>query len=244
MGLCPVFRDDKDKIELNVETPRGTIRFSDNFVFIEVEATGPDEARYLSVALLDRYLQHLGVNQARLYTFVPLGLVGEDGGRVPLPRRLELGKFTTYDLASLRRDIEEAGSYVEFDDLTLVLAIDYYQQAQLLFSQRGLLADPFLRQHSMLISTAFLNLWKAISTIVGDPSVDSDYQSRYKNFEFDYDFFAQKIEKVRDLRNNYDVAHYSLDPTHLERVEESFGEAAVIANQVLRGYRQYLLENR
>lgn len=137
-----------------------------------------------------------------------------------LARRLDLCTFTTYDLNALRR-----------------LPLITIKQAHLLFSRRGFLTNPFFRQHSMLISTAFLNLWKAISTIVGDPSVDRDYQSRYKRLGFDYEFFTQKIEKVRDLRNHYDVAHYSLDPAHLETVEKSFGEAAQIANEVIRRYR-------
>ena len=153
---------------------------------------------------------------------------------------MDLGSVTSYNLLALESALEQAASSVAFEDLRLTLAIDYYQQALLLFGSRRLISDPLFRQHSMLISAAFLNLWKAISSIVGDPSIDNDYQSRYRNLGFDYEFFQEHIEKVRELRNDFDIAHYSLEIEDLKAVEEQFGEASQIAQEVLKRYRESL----
>lgn len=91
-----------------------------------------------------------------------------------------------------------------------------------------------------LISAVFLNLWKAVSTIVGDPSHDRDYQKRYKKFGFDYQFFTSKIQLLNKLRNSYDVAHYSLDENLLKEVDANVGEAQNIAAEVLRKYREHI----
>jgi hypothetical protein len=93
----------------------------------------------------------------------------------------------------------------------------------------------------LLIASVFLNLWKAISVIVGDPNEDSDYQRRYKKLNLDYGFFKTKIEKIRYLRNTCDVAHYSLTEESLKEIEVNFGEADSTVTEVLRRYREYLL---
>ncbi len=34
-----------------------------------------------------------------------------------------------------------------------------------------------------------------------------------------------RIETIRDLRNDYDVAHYTLDPERLQGIEAQFGQS-------------------
>lgn len=240
-GTLSRYRSEDEAIRLQLKTRRGNIRISDNFAFIEVEAPTPEAARAVCVALADRFLQHLALNTGQLFTFKPLIFEGEDRSLHPLPRSVDLGGFTSYDLHTLADHLRNAAEQTAIDDRKLVLATDYFQQALLLFTSRRSIADPMLRQHSMLISAAFLNLWKAISTVVGDPSVDSDYQSRYKAIGLDHDFFKNKIEKVRELRNNLDVAHYSLKDEDVAAVERSFEEATQVALDVIRAYRSSLI---
>lgn len=86
----------------------------------------------------------------------------------------------------------------------------------------------------MVVSAAFLNLWKAITTIVGDPSSDPDHQSRYKKFGLSFEFYREKIRRVQELRDDNDVAHHSLDLSRLDTIEREFGEATNVALEVIR----------
>jgi hypothetical protein len=69
-----------------------------------------------------------------------------------------------------------------------------------------------------------------------------DHQSRYKRFGLSYEYFVEKIKKLNDFRNDYDVAHYSIVEDRLEEVEAAFGEASSIVSEVLQQYRDHLLE--
>jgi hypothetical protein len=84
-------------------------------------------------------------------------------------------------------------------------------------------------------------LWKALSTVLGDPSADKDYQRRYKKLGFDDTFFLQKVEHVRKLRNEYDVAHYTVESEKQNRVDSDYLEAKKIVETALRAYRERLL---
>jgi hypothetical protein len=236
-GTLSTYRREDAAITLNLKSNRGVIRLRDNFAFIDVEATDSGTAFRAAASLADRFLQHFTISDGQLFTFSSLILESEDRRLHPIPRLIELGTFTAYNLDTLKAHLEEAATYLEIEDKKLILAIDYLQQALALFLNSRAIADPLYRQHSMLISSAFLNMWKAISTIVGDPSIDSDYQSRYKALGLDHDFFQTKIEKVRNLRNQYDVAHYSLDISDIDAVEHAFGEATNVALETIRRYR-------
>jgi len=153
-----------------------------------------------------------------------------------------MGSVTVYNVDGLSKDISDISDYLTLEDDRLSRAMDYFGQATLIFQSRPILTGAFSRQFSLLISSAFLNLWKAMSAIVGDPSTDKDYQKRYRSFGFDKQFFEEKIEKVRGMRNEYDVAHYSLEVEDVEQIEANFGEAQKITLEIIRQYRQNLKE--
>jgi hypothetical protein len=92
----------------------------------------------------------------------------------------------------------------------------------------------------MLVSSAFLNAWKAVTTILGDPSADRDHQRRHRDIGFGKDFSYDKVKRLTDLRNDYDVAHYSLRTDALEEVKAHYGEAIRIASEVIDQYRQHV----
>lgn len=239
-GTLPQYRMDDQAINLMFSIGKCNIQLHDNYGFVKVEADSPNEAYELATKTLDRLLRHLSLSNGILFSFQPLIFESEDSKLYPVPKYLQLTRLTMYNLESLTSQIQEAARLSALEDEKLLKAIEYFEQALLLFQHRDKIADVLSRHHALLIAAAFLNLWKAVSVIVGDPNVDSDYQSRYRTLGFDYDFFQNKIEKVRELRNNYDVAHYSLDPQDIKQVEENFGAAQKIAMDVLQQYRSRL----
>ncbi len=165
----------------------------------------------------------------------------ENGDLYPVPRNIELAYVTAYNLERMKRNIELAQEFLSLSDLKLDKAIQYFEQAIMLNKERSKIAPIFSRNHSQIVSSIFLNLWKALSVVVGDPSVDSDYQKRYKTLGFDYDYFKTKIEWIRELRNDYDVAHYSISEQEIEEIKDNFGKAQKIDVEVLQRYREVLL---
>ena len=45
---------------------------------------------------------------------------------------------------------------------------------------------------------------------------------------------------LKELRDNYDVAHYSLNPNSLKEVEKNYGIAVKIAITIIKKYRDFL----
>lgn len=241
-GSLPEYRKDNQAINSSIKLGDVQISLRDNFASVDVEASSASEAYEKAAQTIGRFLQHLSLSQGRLFTFQPLINESADGKVFPVPTYKQIASVTVYDLTRLRDDIEQAQHYYDLSDQRLERALLYFAHARFLFEKHIEIASPLSEHYTLLIASVFLNLWKAISVIVGDPSGDADYQSRYKKFGFDYEFFKNKIEKIRNMRNNYDVAHYSLTEESIKKIEASFGEADQTVTEVLRHYREYLLK--
>jgi hypothetical protein len=149
---------------------------------------------------------------------------------------------TRYNLDQVADALNSAATVAALADPTLDRALHYFEHALFFNARRRELAPPPSRHHRMIISAVFLSLWKAVTTIVGDPSRDADYQKRYRQFGLDRTFFETKIERLRTLRNDYDVAHYTPTDEQSKEIEAIYGEAVSIAAEVIRHYRDYLTQ--
>jgi hypothetical protein len=186
--------------------------------------------------VVDRFVQQLILMAGRWYGAVPLLIEGPGGEDRAAPRPVRLTAVTMYNLEELATQVEASAAAAGIDDQRLERALGYLQHALWLFTQRAEIADPFDANSVLLIASVFLNLWKAASTIVGDPSTDSDYQRRYRTLGFDREFFVNSIEPLRAVRNNYDVAHYHLDTEALQQVDASFGASVETVRRILTAY--------
>jgi tetratricopeptide (TPR) repeat protein len=241
-GTLSVYRDAADALDVQLDLEQARVRIHDNYVFIKCEALSAGEAYDKAMNLVGRILQHLSLSQGLLFSARPLILESADRKLYPVPKYIDMMKVTMYDLSKLAHDIEQAGQYQTLSDEVLARALEYFEQALLIFQSRQQIAPILSRQHSLLIASVFLNLWKAVSIIVGDPSKDKDYQRRYKELGFDYAYFQGKIERLRNLRNDYDVAHYSIAEDDIGQIEAAYGEAVRITTEVLQRYRDHLME--
>jgi hypothetical protein len=75
---------------------------------------------------------------------------------------------------------------------------------------------------------------------LGEPCVDSDYQNRFLRFGLTKGYWQDRVRPLQDVRNDFDVAHYSLSPGDIERVEKSFAVAGTVCREVLQAYVKYL----
>ncbi len=241
-GSLPEYRREDEAVSFFLRLRNVHGNFKDNFIFLTVEANSYNEAYNTAIQILVLFLQHLSLSQTRLFTYKPLIIESEDGRVYPVPKKFSLAAVTQYNLEQLKQDIQEAESFCSIQNSLLERALEYFDHALFLYDMRSQVTDVLSRHYQKLIAAVFLNLWKAVSTIVGGPNTDRDYQRRYRKLDFDYVFFTEKIEHLRNMRNSYDITHYSLDDKLLSEVDANYGAAQNIAVEVLRRYREYLLE--
>lgn len=242
-GYLPEYRTEEEGIDFSFALGNSQIHLHDNFAFVETEADTSREAYNQATKEIGKFLQHLSVSHGGLFTYRPLIIESDDGKLFPVPEYGTMGTVTIYNLERLLQDITDAQRYHNLSDQRLERALGYLGHARFLFAKRIQIANPFSEHFTMLIASIFLNLWKAASAIVGDPSKpeDSDYRQRYKKLGFDDEYFNTRIEKIRKLRNDYDVAHYTLADERINDIEKNFGEAEGIATEILKRYREFLL---
>ena len=91
-----------------------------------------------------------------------------------------------------------------------------------------------------MLTSAYLNMWKAITAMLGDPTKDSDYQKRFRTFGLPENFWKDEVAPLMKVRHNFDVAHYSLDEGAIAQVEQSFGKAGLVCKTVIGAYVRHL----
>jgi len=234
------YRDENDKINQSLDLGNVKGRITDNFLFLDLEADNYQQAYAGALDALNSLLQHLSVNQGIVFKAKPLIIVSEDERVYPLPKISMMASFKTYNLNKLISDIEEAERFSRIRDRRLMKALEYFEHSLLLYEQANQLYPTSPRHYLYLISSIFLNLWKCITTIVGDPSRSKDsYQKRYRQIGLKEEHKA-KIDSLKSIRDNYDVAHYALTDESLKKTASEFGTAVKIASEVIKHYRQYL----
>ena len=238
------FREDSKAVKKNLRIMDLTCVLQDNFLNIKLDASRGKEAYDKIVHSLDRFMKHLTLTTGQLYSFKVLFVEAENGSLYPLPRRVNMMSLVGYDLDRLGSDIDTAEKMSSLSDPVLERALQYYEHSLFLFEKRGQITDILSSHFRYMISEIFLNMWKAASTVIGDPTVDKDYSSRYLRLGIDEEFYRAKVEAARKFRNDYDVAHYRLDLERLEEIEHNFGLVKEVAERVLREYRLYLSEGK
>lgn len=239
-GSMSAYRGDGEAIRETLKVDKFEVRLSDNYVFIEVESDDNRDALSQCQEFLDRFLIQLSVRLRRSFSYEILGLTDEQNQRYSTPVVMHLINTTTYNLDQLRQAIHAAAEASKSLDDRLDRASQYFEHAIFLYEKRQELTRPGTRHYSALISSVFLSLAKAATILVGDPSRDRDHQRRYKKFGLDCDFYKNKIKRVLDLRDDYDVAHYDLTGRRAEVIEQNYGEALETTSTILARYSEHL----
>jgi hypothetical protein len=239
-GSVSVYRSPDAKINEPLDLGEVKGRIVDNYAFLTAEADGAEQAKVTFVTSIERLLQHLALKYNIPLTYNGVIMQDEAGNYYPIRSvTMHMAGFRAYELDELRREIQQIQAYVPLDDERLDRALTYFEHAVWLFEQRSQQGDVRSRQAAQVASSIFLNLWKAITAIVGDPR-ERDYQSRYKKLGLDYQFFKDRIDRVTQMRNDLDVAHHHLDQAILAQVEGSIGEALDTARTVIARHRELL----
>jgi hypothetical protein len=240
VGTLPEYRPEENAVHLSVQLGQVDAAIDDNVITMRVAAESARQAYQVATEALDRFLQHLSITQGTAFSYESIFFEDENGSSYPLPRFQELLSVVSYNLTQLTDRLRESATLCTLSDERLDRALSYYEHSIFLFANRARIADPLSRHHQHLIASVFLSLWKSLSVIVGDPARRGDrYQKRYRDLGFPPEF-KKKMDRLKELRDDYDVAHYSLDASRLQQVEASYSEAQKIVAEALGRYRDHL----
>lgn len=235
-GTLPKYRD--RPVSVQFESESASLRLQDNYLTITFLAND-QTAFYQGMLRGTRFCVLLSAFQGRYYhpEFLQL-LNAETGERVKTPTALPLGTFTLYSVEQLSKDAEKA--LLAVTNETLEKASAYFAHA--LFLRQVPLPEGYPSFHQYHTSSQIvLNFYKATSTIFGEPGIDRDAQSRYKQFGISTEVW-EEAERVRQLRNEFDIAHYTRDWKPTEELRAAQNKAQTVAQRVILAYVDWLAE--
>jgi hypothetical protein len=239
-GTLPLYRAPDDAVNMTLSLGSSTAHFQDNYLLIVIEGDEYDATRAEAQETADRLMKQLALGQGRSFSAELIAAEDDEGNRTPILHSVQAFALTTYDLDGMRAAIAEAGRALPLSDERLERALDYYDHALYLIARNVRTQGGVVSRHyDFTVAAIFLNLWKAVTVIIGEPD-ERDYQSRYRTIGLDYEFFSTKISRLKNLRDAYDVAHHHLDADRIEDVKAEYGEAANIAKEVISRYREML----
>jgi len=242
-GTLSEYRSPSDAIEMSIHLGKSQATIKDNYISVVVEAESFDEAFQKVKNELDRFCQHLSLKQRRIITYKNV-IIEDDTGKAYTVGGSIVGlSVTMYNLKNLRQNITEVEKYHTIIDERLQKALDYYEQALLLYEKRQQIAEISSRFYMQIIASVYINLAKAVSTVLGDKRIDKDHKFRYKRLGIDEEFYKVKVRQIHKLRNNYGVAHYSLDDNKIKEIEDKYGESIQTVVDIIIRYRDYLSQH-
>ena len=152
---------------------------------------------------------------------------------------IPLLSVTAYNLEGLAQQIDAAALACSISAPILDKATAYFYHALFMANAKERVTN-FLSFHAnLIISEIILNYYKAVSTIIGDPSIDRDYQSRYRRFGISHALWSD-AERLRELRNTYDIAHYTPDLEALKNINTHQRVAHITAQETIKAYTHWL----
>ena len=237
-------RLDDDRITVEFSYTEARFSLVDDFMSVSFEAVNDATAEELAnqhAADFCALLSHVTMTPCR-YEFVQA--LDATKRRVPTIHTKSLGRIHSYNLDSLRGDLASFSSALpRLQDQRLRASLVYFQKALLL---RELFGDPRVERYPSLIGAstlgqeAFLNFWKAIASILGEASDGKRFQTFYKKLGYSRDDFVGRIRPLYHVRDDYDVAHSSLDPSKELFDHNHVGVCLNVSKQVIDRYISYL----
>lgn len=158
-------------------------------------------------------------------------------------RYLPIRNFFVYDNQALASSLASTASFMNETklDRTMRRSLRYLGLGDALVNL--LPSDGPDDQNQIIQPLRFLQYWKALATIVGDPSRAKDHQSRPHRLGLDRTFFRQRVKPMHNIRNSFDVAHIDEADAANRVTAEDVTECRDVATTTIRTYFQRLQES-
>ena len=225
------FRGDTERLVASVTVNGIRFRVHDDRLSATVEAEGAVAA----MAAIGRETRRLLDLTSTLSSADRLSFriieATEDGSPIDPSPMLELRAYA-YDLNATKAGLLQASALLDglSSDPRLDQALRYFAIGDNLRAQAWASLD------SGLEPLCFLQYWKALATVAGDPSADRDHQTRTQELGLGKDFFSREIRPLHRIRDSFGVAHIaSLDDPPTTSTD-GVGKCRSIAAEVIGAY--------
>lgn len=239
-GTLSRYREESDKIIFKANYNDIAVKFSDNFIALIFDETDEgiainkaDNVITIVLRLLETYypgkyfytegVEFLENDKVRIFP-----------GSFPYSFRLK-----RYDLNKLKANLSEIFLKFSILDEVSKRCLEYIDRAALLENINAELEQFNARTRAFLKSEIFLNYYKAITTILGEPGIDKDYQSCYRRFNISHDYYRNEVVPLRKIRNDYDIAHYQLKE-NLEKLQKLINNVDKVRKSALEVFKKYV----
>jgi hypothetical protein len=240
-GTLPQYRGDPEAV--HVDLVAGALRLvaNDNFVRVFADTANANEAYAAAMELVELVCQGMAAQVGVRFSAEHLSVQDANGTPqgVERPGALKFLNAAIYNTSELQKRLETAFAWAA--------RIDDRGRKALLYLEHGCLlsefADtlPIFSPHaSFSWALAFLQLYKALTTLLGEPGTDRDYQSRAGRLGLPSDFWLKRVKELYEVRNDEDVAHYSLKDPHPGAMQNRFGQAAAVFKDAFAAYMRSL----
>lgn len=240
-GTLPVYRTEEQALALDHSVGQVRLEIRDNFGSLWIASDSLEFASRDGRAVVERLCRSLSTIYGLRFS-AELQFI-EDADGVPRrwsnPQFIQLGSFVTFNLEELSTNIRKALGWAELADSTVQKALLYAEHACLL-NEYAASDESFSVHAAFSRSLAFLQLFKALTTILGDPSSDRDHQSRFRTFGLPADFWERRVKPLYKIRNDSDVAHYSIDAPDPLGFATTFGHAVVVLREALDAHVSHI----
>ncbi len=205
-GTLSQFRHYDERLTAAFTLNAVQVTAEDNFFRVALEASDVRSAVSVTKRELSRLCAITSVLSGTFLSFDILQIV-EDGDSVSMTESVPVMRVHTYDVERLQERLIKASGLLDGlpPDQRLDQALRYLTDAGTLYQ---LMIEGGMER--LLAPFCFLQFWKALATVVGDPSNDRDHQSRYRQFgldKADNDYYRRVLLPLHTIRNQFDVAH-------------------------------------
>lgn len=240
-GSVSEFRRPEEVLKVSLDRAGYRLVAEDNFVRLSLEAPNMDSAVEEAIRIVERFVRHLTVEHAVMFDYEALQIEFDDQvRRWPSQRSVHVMSATLYDLADTAQKMARAFPRALLGDTKLDKALLYIEHGWFLYNVR-VHAPRTSPHYGLAIASAFLQLWKAVTAILGDPSSDRGHRTKHRQFGLPKEFWNERVKPLYVIRNDADVAHYSLASSPVQKLEGTFGQAALVCRDVIAAYADSLL---
>lgn len=243
-GTFSEYRSLDEALSIRLISGEMTLEVRDNFFELIVRAENTRSAVVSATVFFERFLRHVMADYGDLFEYEIIQVKNEEGELQKEwgDRSGKIMRLAMYNLDNLAEQLQRAADRAQVGDESLNKALVYYEHARFLYKARDH-APPLSAHSSMILTSAYLYLWKALSVLLGEPGTDKDFQSRFRVYGFPKGFWKERMEPLYKIRCHYDVAHYRLEPLDVERIEDAFHKATGVCREVIGAVADHLRKN-
>jgi len=249
------YRNEQEAVRSSLNLGEVSAHLRDNNLSLIVEANDARDAYDRATRAAHLVVRNLSLGRGESFYAKPLSIAGDS--ETPRPPVFELsfplGIYAPYDLNMIRHDVAAAERVAQTGDAVMTKALVYYEHGLHLYEtyqsaetgSQGIKdhVDFLATHYALTLADCLLSWYKAITAVLGDPATSEgkkSYRETYKDLGLSDEFFRTRIETLRRLRNDADVAHYSLERRGLEKIRGVLKGAKETTETVLRAYRDHL----